>query len=377
MSKEQREDIKKRLHNSIHRDDVTVIPANPNLILDVHNRIERVGPYCRVSTMSNEQVESYEIQKEEYTKVISEHPNWTMVDMYADEGISATSLKNRKDFLRLIDDCRAHKVTLILTKSVTRFARNIVDCISICRELKQLNPPVGVFFETENIFTLDQDSEMMLNMYSMVAQSESETKSIAVKWGIRKRFAMGIPRLCSLYGYKYIKKSEVDSPCKEEYPSGRLEIDSETSAVVKAIYSWYLAGMTISEISAILHQMKIKSPKGHEHWSHSSILYILTNERYAGHIIMQKTYTMDIFSHRSVKNNGALTKYHLANKHPAIISEEDWLTVQVMLLTYEWNEFLVSSKKLVLDNTAPLFAIDIKKKFQPFPMQKGGNYEPE
>ncbi|WP_289027341.1 recombinase family protein [uncultured Flavonifractor sp.] len=366
MSKEQRDDIKKRLHQSIHRGDVTVIPANPNVLLDVHDRIERVGPYCRVSTLANEQVESYEIQKEEYTKLISEHPNWTIVDVYADEGISATSIKHRKDFLRLLDDCRAHKVTLILTKSVTRFARNIVDCISICRELKQLNPPVGIYFETENIFTLDQDSEMMLNLYSVVAQSESETKSMAVKWGIRKRFAMGIPRLCALYGYKYIKKFEAGTQDEGDRTSGRLEIDKEAAAVVKAIYSWYLAGLTLSEISTLLSQSKVKSPKGNDRWSHSSLFYVLTNERYTGHVIMQKTYTADIFSHRSVKNNGVLTKYHLADNHPAIIPEEDWIVAQAMLLKYGWNEFLIGQKSLVLDEKTRLFAVDIQKKFQPF-----------
>jgi len=344
LSREQRDNIKKEFKEACDKYEVRIIPAKPEYSIDFHDRHELVGPYCRVSTMANAQVESYEIQMKEYTKRISEHPNWTMVDMYADEGISATSMKRRKDFLRLIDDCHTHKVTLILTKSVTRFARNSVDCIATCRRLKELNPPVGVFFETENIYTLGQNSEMMLNIYATLAQSDSETKSLAIKWGIRKRFAEGIPFLMDLYGYTREKK--------------KLFIDPATAPVVKLIYDWTRYGIPLSEIIDRLYGMRIPSPSGKERWSYSTLLYILTNERYAGNVTMQKTYVTDIFSHRSVKNCGALPKYEIIGYHPAIIPSDEWADVQILLMRCHWDTFLQVSQKINLNDT-DLFGISL------------------
>lgn len=341
MSKERREAHKQEFNEEYGRNEVRTIPANPSFSQNVHEREEFVGPYCRVSTLCDEQVESYEIQKREYTKLIAEHPNWRMVDIYADEGISATSTKNRRDFLRLIEDCKAHKVTLILTKSVTRFARNTVDCISICRELKALNPPVGVFFETENIFTLDQNSEMMLNIYATLAQSESESKSSSIKWGIRKRFQNGIPRIVDLYGYKRIKRT--------------LTVDPMTSTVVKMIYQWYLTYHSIPEIIRMLKRYQVASPHGNDIWTYSTILYILTNERYVGNVIMQKTVTVDVFTHRSVTNIGQAPKYEIENYHPPIIDKSDWETVQAMLMRYNWQDMLSSVGTLLDDELELLF----------------------
>lgn len=345
MSKEQRDSIKKEFEEACRKHEVKVIPAKPEYSIDFHDRHELVGPYCRVSTMSNAQVESYEMQVKEYTKRVNEHPNWTMVDMYADEGISATSMKRRKDFLRLIDDCYAHKVTLILTKSVTRFARNSVDCVTTCRRLKELNPPVGVFFETENIYTLGQNSEMMLNIYATLAQSDSETKSLAVKWGIRKRFVEGVPRIVDLYGYIRNKKE--------------LSIDPLTAPIVRLIYEWVQYGLTLSAISNRLYAMRIPSPAGKERWTHSTLLYILTNERYAGNVTMQKTYVTDIFTHRSVKNCGALPKYEIAGYHPAIIPPHKWENVQVLLMRSHWDTFLNITQKVTINNTN-LFGVSLR-----------------
>lgn len=345
MSKEQRDNIKKEFEEACGKHKVRIIPAKPEYSIDFHDRRELVGPYCRVSTMANAQVESYEMQMKEYTKRIDEHPNWTMVDMYADEGISATSMKRRKDFLRLIDDCHAHKVTLILTKSVTRFARNSVDCITTCRKLKELNPPVGVFFETENIYTLSQNSEMMLNIYATLAQSDSETKSLAVKWGIRKRFAEGVPRIVDVYGYIRNKKE--------------LSIDPRTAPIVKLIYDWTRYGLTLSDISNRLYAMRIPSPAGNERWTYATLLYILTNERYAGNVTMQKTYVADIFTHRSIKNSGVLPKYEITGYHPAIIPSDEWADVQALLMRYHWDTFLKVTQKITFNNTN-LFGVSLQ-----------------
>ena len=179
-----REDRDQQFNKSFGKVQAQVIPPNPDLLINISDRQEIVGPYCRVSTMSGEQVESFEMQRIYYKNLFAKRPNWTLHDIYADEGLSATSTKRRKDFQRLVYDCENHILTLVLAKSVTRFARNVVDCVSTCRRLKHLTPPVGVLFETENIHTLTQSSEVPLNMFALLAQSESETKSASVKWGI-------------------------------------------------------------------------------------------------------------------------------------------------------------------------------------------------
>lgn len=336
MSAADREAIKRRFNEEYGKREVVVIPEDPAFQIDVRERQELVGPYCRVSTMSGEQVESYELQKKQYTEMIAAKPNWTMVDIYADEGISATSIKHRADFLRLIDDCRHHKVTLIVTKSVTRFARNTVDCISTCRELKALNPPVGVLFETENIYTLGQSSEMMLNLFAAMAQSESETKSLSIKWGIRRRFANGIPRIVDLFGY--------------ERDGRTLTINRQEAIIVQLIYRWFLDGYTTHAICKKLRHHKILSPNGYESWSPTTVLYILTNERYYGDVVMQKTFVSDIFTHKSERNTGQLKQYRLPDYCPAIIDKNDWLKIQIRLLRDNWEDFLNTTTPITVGN---------------------------
>ena len=339
---QDREDIRNRFNKTYGSREVKVIPASPEYQTNILERHERVGPYSRVSTMSGEQVESFEAQKRYYAEFIERHPNWEMVDMYADEGISATSISKRKDFQRLIRDCKEGKVSLILTKTVTRFARNVVDCIETCRDLKCLNPPVGVFFEADGINTLEQQSELHLSMLAILAQSESETKSTSVRWALRTRFAKGIPRLVKLYGYTVKKKRDLQ-PDEVQI----LMVDEEEASVVKFIYEKYIEGCPISYIATLLRQRGIPSPQGNDEWSFSTIAYILTNERYAGNITSQKTLVVDIFSHKSVKNVGQLPQYELVDTHEGIISVEDWLYVQNKLLSKNWEDFLDSTKSIV------------------------------
>lgn len=242
IAQEDREARKQYIQESYGKLQAKIIPADPAFMTDATDREEIVGPYCRVSTMSGQQVESFEMQKLHYEEVIAKHPKWKLHRMYADEGISATSTKRRKEFKQLVQDCIDHKVSLVLTKSVTRFARNIVDCTSVCRELKRLNPPVGVLFETECINTLTQSSEIQLNMFALLAQSESETKSASVKWGVRNRFAANIPRIIAAYGYKRIilsteQESGRDGERNETYTyvKGQIMIDEETAPIVYMI----------------------------------------------------------------------------------------------------------------------------------------------
>lgn len=351
IAQEDREARKQYIQESYGKLQAKIIPADPAFMADATDREEIVGPYCRVSTMSGQQVESFEMQKLHYEEVIAKHPKWKLHRMYADEGISATSTKRRKEFKQLVQDCVDHKVSLVLTKSVTRFARNIVDCTSVCRELKRLNPPVGVLFETECINTLTQSSEIQLNMFALLAQSESETKSASVKWGVRNRFAANIPRIIAAYGYKRIilsteQESGRDGERNETYTyvKGQIMIDEETAPIVYMIYTMYLEGYSPSEIIRHLEAEGIPSPTGNPKWYPATIMYILTNEKYMGAVTNQKTFVEDCFSHRSLKNVGQLPKYCWDNVVPPIVTREMWENVQLTLLRRQWNELLDTTK---------------------------------
>lgn len=327
MSRSSREQRAREFRENYGKQsDLIIIPPKKEYNTDFNIREELVGPYCRVSTMADTQVESYELQKLQYEEMVNLHPNWRLVDIYADEGISATSMKRRKDLLRLIEDCKAGKVTLIVTKSVTRFARNTVDCVSTCRMLKALQPPVGVYFETENIYTLSQNSELQLDILSTLAQAESETKSASIKWGIRSRFAKGIPRIVDLYGY--IRNGRQLTP------------DPETSVIVQEIYWCRYNGYTTGNLKEMLHSKGIPSPEGREWWSASTLLYILTNERYVGDVFMQKTVVVDLFSHKSIKNDGIVEQYQLYSNHEPLVDRDIWLAVQGNLGERDWKTLL-------------------------------------
>lgn len=296
-------------------DSVLVIPRDRRYDKAADEQ-KRVAPYCRVSTLQESQEDSYEMQQQYYRELIESHPNWEMVDMYADHGISATSMKRREDFLRMIEDCKAGKIDMIIAKTVSRFARNIVDCVATCRMLKNLDPPVAVYFEAQNLNTLGENSEIMLSLLATLAQSESETKSTSVKWGIRKRFAIGVPKIMQTYGF--------------DLKDGTL-VANKDMETVKLIYGWAADGVSLSEIRERLRIMKVPSPKGRPEWPITTIRYILSNEKYAGDILMQKTYVFDLMEHRSRKNTGQEPQYKLEGKLEATIPKEQWLKVQRLL----------------------------------------------
>ena len=213
-----------------------------------------VAPYCRVSTDSKDQLASYELQCQYYKEYVSKHPGWRLYDIYADEGISGTSVKKRTDFLRMIDDCKAGKINMIIVKNIARFARNVVDCVATVRMLKALDKPVAVYFEDIAINTLTQTGELLMVVMAAIAQGESEAKSESVKWGFQKRFEKGLPKLADLYGYTRDKRS--------------LEIYESEANVVRLIYQMFYDDRTIPEICYILNQQGIPSTR----WS-VDILY--------------------------------------------------------------------------------------------------------
>ena len=242
------------------------IPAKQKEKLFEDTGTKRVCAYCRVSTDDVNQTSSYELQKNHYEDMIKEHQGWELVGIYADEGISGTSLKHRDEFNRMIEDCKVGKIDLIVTKSVSRFARNIVDCIAKVRELANMIPQVGVFFETEHIYTLDNTSEMMLAVLSAAAQEESHTKSEIMNISIEQRFSRGIFLTPKLLGY------DVDE-------DGNLVINKEEAETVRLCYYLFLNGFPTAEIAEILMQLKRKTKLGNTKWSSGTVGSLLRNER--------------------------------------------------------------------------------------------------
>lgn len=310
----------KRIREAFENERVVeIIPAKSEFI-DVKTKKLRVAAYCRVSTFDESQSGSFELQKQTYTEKINNNPDWELAGIYADQGASGTTIKKREQFLQMIEDCRAGKIDLIIVKSVSRFARNQLDFIGIYRELKALPNPVGIYIEDINLNTLDTNSEFILGIMSIVAQGESEQKSASITWSVIERFKRGIPIIPThnLLGYT-----------KDQY--GRVVIDDSEAKIVKFIYDSYIDGMSAREIAESLMKNKIPTVTGLDTWSNLAIYNILKNEKYKGEIIMQKTYTVDCFSHKSRKNNGEKPKYRLKNGIPSIIPDSRWELVQQLL----------------------------------------------
>jgi len=295
---------------------VTRIAANPALSKKMDpNRVLRVAAYCRVSTDDEDQLNSYHTQKSYYTELIKKNPKWRFAGIYADEGITGTMVKKRDDFLRMIEDCEKGKIDLILIKSVSRYARNIVDCISYIRKLKALG--IGIYFEEQNINSLTEDSELYIGIYGVMAQSESENISANVKWGINKRMQNGT-YACRIHLLGYRR----DKSTKEIY------IVPEEAEIVKKIFQMYLQGLSLDQIKKYLVKNEIKTINGKSVWDKSGIRAILTNEKYVGDIIYQKTYREDCISKKTKINRGELDRYLVTDNHPAIIDRETFRLVK-------------------------------------------------
>lgn len=297
--------------------EVQIIPAKRDLEPEAEKKKLRVCAYCRVSTDEDAQASSYELQVQNYTKMIRENEEWEFAGIFADEGISGTSVLHREHFLEMIEKCKAGEIDLIITKQVSRFARNVLDSLNYIFMLRKLNPPVGVYFETEKLNTLDKSSDMVITVLSLVAQSESEQKSNSLKWSFKRRRAqgLGIYPNWALLGYQLVADKQ-------------WEIVEDEADVVRTIYSLYLEGYSSTQIAELLTKSGIPTVKGLSIWSSGSVLGILKNEKYCGDALCQKTVTIDFFTHKSVKNNGLETQYFIEGHHIPIIEKRDWLLAQ-------------------------------------------------
>ncbi len=320
---EQKEKIRKR-YKGINPEELEVIPALPQQDIFKAEKMLRVAVYARVSTDDPRQTSSYELQKNHYQDVVNKNPNWTLVEIYADEGISGTSLQHRDAFKRMIADCKAGKIDLIITKSVSRFARNVVDCIRYVRELSSLRPPVGVFFETEHINTLDPKSEMILSFMSTLAQEESHTKSEIMNSSIEMRFRRGIFLTPPLLGY-------------DQDENGDLVINPHEAKIVQLIFYMYLNGSSTQQIADSLTDLHCKTKKNNYIWSASTILQILQNERHCGDVLARKTWTPNYLDHKSRKNNHDRNQYRKIGHHEAIISRDDFIAVQKLITNAKYG----------------------------------------
>jgi len=316
-SESQKERIRAR-YKGIDQDELDIIPAIPQENFYEDTKEKRVAVYVRVSTDDPRQTSSYELQKNHYMDVISHHPGWKLVDIHADEGISGTSLQHREAFIRMIKDCHDKKIDLIVTKSVSRFARNLVDCVGNARQLKALQPPVGIFFETENIYTLNSNSEMSLAIISTLAQEESHNKSEIMNASIEMRFRRGIFLTPPLLGYDH----DTD---------GNLIINEDEAKTVQLIFFMYIYGYTCTQISLTLTKLGRQTKKYNSTWSLSSILQILQNERHCGDVLARKTWTPSYLDHKSKKNRQDRTQIRKKNHHEPIISRDDFVAVQRLI----------------------------------------------
>ena len=324
IEKQSSTDTKQKIrdrYRGVDSSQLTIIPAKPPKSA-VDGGTKRVAPYIRVSTDSDEQTSSYELQKNYFTEYVNAQPGWVLVDIYADEGISGTQINHREGLQRLLDDCRAGKIDYIITKSISRFARNIVDCLNMIEELRNLNPPVGVIFETDHIDTLGGNDSLLLSILASLAEAESRNKSEIMNWSIENRFSRGIFLLPELIGFD-----------KDE--DGNLVINDDEADTVRLCFYLFIAGFRLSDIAELLTEMGRKTgfnkqhnkkpgvePEYNTNWTSSSVLDILRNERHCGDVLARKTFTPNFKNHKSKKNRGERQQVKKYGNHEAIVSRE-------------------------------------------------------
>lgn len=297
---------------------VTKIPQTRNIftaapITGIAKR--KVAGYARVSTDSDEQFTSYEAQVDYYTRYIQSHPEWEFVKVYTDEGISGTDTRHREGFNEMIEDALAGKIDLIVTKSVSRFARNTVDSLVTIRKLKEHG--CECYFEKENIFTFDGKGELLITIMSSLAQEESRSISENVTWGHRKRMADGKVSVAysTFLGY-------------DKGPDGNLVVNREQAKIVRLIYRSFMEGMAPIGICRMLEERGIPSPGGKKKWYEGTVISILTNEKYRGDALLQKTFTVDFLTKKTKVNEGEVPQYYVEANHEAIIPPEEFEMVQ-------------------------------------------------
>ena len=294
--------------------EIVHIPAKPRVVgtkATAQKKI-RVAAYCRVSSEQDEQLNSFENQVNYYEEYISNHPDYELAGIYADEGISGTSTKRREEFNRMIADCEAGLIDMVITKSISRFARNTQDCLMYSRRLKDLG--IGIRFEKENINTMDSTGELLFTILSSLAQDESRSISENCQWGIRSLFKRGIHHLNTnrFYGY-------------DSDENGKLIINPEQAKVVKWLYESFMNGVNPDVLVKTLNDKKVPTCMGGDYkWTCNQVKSILRNEKHMGDVILQKTYTPDFLTHKSVKNEGQLPQYYIKEDHEPIVSRRLW-----------------------------------------------------
>lgn len=294
MSSSKNENLRekvRRKYKDATLENIEVIPAISEVDFYTDESEKRVAVYARVSTDDAAQTSSFELQQAHYENLINQHPGWVLVKIYADEGISGTSLKNRDAFIQMIEDCKAEKIDLIVTKSVSRFARNVYDCIGYIRQLKALKSPVGIFFETEHLYTLNDQNEMSLTFMATLAQEESHIKSNSMNLSYEMRFKRGIFMTPALLGY-------------DQDEDGNLVINEDEAITVRLIFFMYMYGYSTTQIADTLMNLGRRTKRGNKTWSSSTVLTTLRNERHCGDVLARKTWTPNYLDHKSAKNLG-------------------------------------------------------------------------
>ncbi|HFI0082025.1 TPA: recombinase family protein [Streptococcus suis] len=301
---------------------ITVIPARRRVGNTVNKEEKpklKVAAYCRVSTDSDEQATSYGAQVEHYTNFIQKNDEWEFAGIFSDDGISGTNTKKREEFNRMIEECMAGHIDMIITKSISRFARNTLDCLKYIRQLKEKNIPV--FFEKENINTMESKGEVFLTIMASLAQQESESLSKNVKLGLQFRYQNGEVQVNHNRFMGYTKDDK-----------GHLVIEPEEAEIVKRIYLEYLQGASLKQIGEGLQEDGILTAAGKAKWRPETIKKILSNEKYIGDALLQKTYTVDVLTKKRVKNNGIVPQYYVENSHDPIIPRDLYMQVQEEML---------------------------------------------
>lgn len=289
--------------------EVEIVRGKPRIDLHAPDKMLRVCAYCRVSTGNDNQLTSYELQKSYYDNLIARTSNWINVGIYADEGITGTSLKKRDEFNRMIRDCKDGKIDVILVKQAQRFARNIVDTLTVVRMLRSLPNPVRVYFETEAIDTSDPSNDLKLEMHAMFAEAESRLKSESMKWSYKRRYERGRFLIPDLFGYRVVNREFI--------------IQNDEAEVVKAVFALFVTGKEPSEIAYMMAKLGMKSNmNGDCNWNSATVMNILNNERRCGMLIAQKTFTPDFLTHQSKKNRGEEDIYIRKNHHEGIVPKD-------------------------------------------------------
>ena len=319
MTNEQKKErIRQRVRARVDKSHYSFFPETIQTDSFRIDEYQRAAVYARVSTDDSSQTSSFELQQTYYKEFIQKHEKWELVKIYADEGISGTSLKHRDAFNEMMADAKAGKIDLIITKSVSRFARNAKDFLDAVRTLADHNPPIGVFFESENIYSLRTDTSMPLTLYASMAEEESRAKSRSMETSLRMRLDHGLPLTPKLLGFEHDE-------------DGKLTPNPETFRIPKLMFYMCLYGYSTQQIADTLTKLQKKTYLGNAKWTAGGVLQTLRNERYCGDVFTRKTFTRDVLSHRSVKNRGERPRSRYLDEHTAIISRDDYIAVQMLL----------------------------------------------